>query len=79
MVPLNNIIETYMICMFLRSDNNKLAWLLPALFVFVLAYKVLRPLAKITVCLSLPQIFQSTIFRSITYIMILVKSAIFVT
>ncbi|KAJ5144300.1 hypothetical protein N7526_001808 [Penicillium atrosanguineum] len=48
-------------------------------YAFVLVYKALISLAKISVCLFLLRIFQSSIFRYITYTMIVVNSAIAVT
>ncbi|BCR90981.1 CFEM domain-containing protein [Aspergillus chevalieri] len=48
-------------------------------FAFILVYKSLISLAKISVCLFLLRIFQSPIFRYTNYIMIAVNTAIAVT
>ncbi|XHG00908.1 hypothetical protein AWENTII_004321 [Aspergillus wentii] len=45
-------------------------------YAFVLCYKALISLAKISVCLFLLRIFQSTVFRYTTYTMIAVNAAI---
>ncbi|KAL4893256.1 hypothetical protein BDV59DRAFT_201845 [Aspergillus ambiguus] len=48
-------------------------------YAFVLAYKALMSLAKISVCLFLLRIFQSTVFRCTAYAMIGINSAIAIT
>lgn len=48
-------------------------------FAFVLAYKALISLAKISVCLFLLRIFRSAVFRWTAYTMIGINSAIAVT
>ncbi|KAL1867219.1 hypothetical protein Plec18167_008760 [Paecilomyces lecythidis] len=45
-------------------------------YVFILAYKGLISLAKISVCLFLLRIFQSTIFRYTAYTMVAINSAV---
>ncbi|KAK2754371.1 hypothetical protein FQN54_007015 [Arachnomyces sp. PD_36] len=45
-------------------------------FAFVLAYKALISLAKISVCLFLLRIFQSNVFRYITYSLIAVNASV---
>ncbi|OJJ82200.1 uncharacterized protein ASPGLDRAFT_59727 [Aspergillus glaucus CBS 516.65] len=48
-------------------------------FAFILVYKALISLAKISVCLFLLRIFQSPIFRYTSYIIIAINSAIAIT
>lgn len=48
-------------------------------FTFVLVYKALISLAKISVCLFLLRIFQSPAFRYTTYTMIAINTAVAIT
>ncbi|KAI9369169.1 hypothetical protein BJX61DRAFT_549774 [Aspergillus egyptiacus] len=48
-------------------------------YAFVLAYKALMSLAKISVCLFLLRIFQSTVFRRTAYAIIGINAAIAIT
>ncbi|EYE94543.1 CFEM domain-containing protein [Aspergillus ruber CBS 135680] len=59
------------------QDNITIAY--KYFFAFVLVYKALISLAKISVCLFLLRIFQSTAFRYTTYTMIAINTAVAIT
>ncbi|KAL4770047.1 hypothetical protein BDW60DRAFT_218378 [Aspergillus nidulans var. acristatus] len=77
--PQENITKAYKVRLVVPYPVNRSSFLAQRFYAFVLAYKALISLAKISVCLFLLRIFRSRTFRWVGYIMIGINSAIAIT
>ncbi|CBF78469.1 hypothetical protein AN7395.2 [Aspergillus nidulans FGSC A4] len=77
--PQENITIAYKVRLAVPAPVDKSSFLAQRFYGFVLAYKALISLAKISVCLFLLRIFRSSTFRWVGYIMIGINSAIAIT
>lgn len=77
--PQENITIAYKVRLAVPGPVDRSSFLAQRFYGFVLAYKALISLAKISVCLFLLRIFRSSTFRWVGYIMIGINSAIAIT
>ncbi|KAL4746338.1 hypothetical protein BDW72DRAFT_197784 [Aspergillus terricola var. indicus] len=77
--PQDNITKAYKVRLAVPDPVDRHSLLAQRFYAFVLVYKALISLAKISVCLFLLRIFRSTAFRWTGYTMVGINSAIAIT